>query len=118
MSALPNAMSLLEAYEAEVRAWPDELTAIESLPDFRRETLLAWALSPAAPPGWRAEDVLCSRQMVLIGALAKAAEQAAQLGDSRTARQMAKLAHRTTLDLKGEAAMAIALGVDPDAGDA
>ena len=114
MTSLDTATQLLEAFEAEVLNWPQELTAIEQLPDWKMSTLLAWITAPAAPPGWDATDILCSRQMALIGALAKASEQAAHLGDRRTAKAMAKLAHQATLNLKGEAALAVAPGTGED----
>lgn len=113
MSTADKGAQLLEAYERESLETA-ELRALMALPDWRMSTLLAWITAPAAPPGWDATDILCSRQMALIGALAKAAEQAAHLGDAKTAKAMARLAHRATLQLKGEAALAVALGTGAD----
>lgn len=118
MSSADKGAQLLEAFEVEVhRANPTpELDAIEQLPDWRLPTLMHWICQADAPKGWTATDVLTARHMVLIGALAKASEQAAHLGDARTARALAQLAHSATLRLKGEAALAVALGTGDDEG--
>lgn len=126
MSGADKGAQLLEAFEREVTSevltveltarCSLELDAIERLPDWRMPTLMAWICQPDAPKGWTATDVLTARHMALIGALAKASEQAAHLGDERTARALAQLAHSATLSLKGEAALSVALGTGDDEG--
>lgn len=124
MRSLEAGAQLLEAFDVDVlrHVYADrdtrELRELEQLPDWRRSTLLAHVMAPPAPSALHAADLLICRSMVLIGKLAIACEQAAKLGDAKTARAMAKLAHGELLMIKGDAALGVAFGFEADVPDA
>lgn len=103
-----RASQLLADFAEIDRQEPRELEAVEQLPDWLYATLLRWQLERATPPGLEGEDLLCLRTWQLCGALAEAVEQAARLGEPRTAQRMAYLLNFAVQRAKGTAQLAYA----------
>jgi hypothetical protein len=89
------------------------LLELEQLPDWKHETLMAWVMGPAVPPGLGvdcdASSLLTLREMQLVGRLALCVEQALALEDGRTARQVLRLACQTWVKIRGAQVLKTAL---------
>lgn len=106
---------------------PWELAEMESLPDWTMTTLVQFVLDRRPAPScvlngetrtMRAQDLLASRKYELIGLLARAAEQAWDLGDAHAVKAMAELAELACVQVIGQAGLQAALGGDDEPGDA
>jgi hypothetical protein len=139
-SSVDAAAQLLDVYERECTVAPLpapdaldevdvpwELCELESLADWRYETLLQFAIDrreapvfhfegEAHPRTMHARDLLASRRYELIGLLSLACEQAWNLGDAKSVKAMSMLCESAVSRVVGMAALRVALG-GGDAGE-
>lgn len=112
VASLDTATQLLAIYEQSEQTVLDE---VAQLPNWRYETLLAWAIdrrpAPTGPTGeLSAQDLLLARMRTLAGLLAEATEQAFADGHLRIAKALARLSNEAVQHLIGAPAMRLVGG--------